>query len=122
MERVRAALESENWREFWTYLSTPILAFEEVGLKDNAPDDTVWRLCQQSEWVLITGNRNSRGPDSLEETIRRENHSECLPVITIGDPNQVMTSSLYVERVTEKLLEYLLQIENLRGTGRLFVP
>jgi hypothetical protein len=122
MERIRAALESEIWNEFWAYLSIPIMAFDEVGLEDNSPDDVVWRLCQHSNWVLITGNRNSRGSDSLEETIRRESTADSLPVITVGDPEQVMTSSLYVERVTEKLLEYLLQIENLRGTGRLFVP
>lgn len=122
MERVRSALENQKWNEFWAFLAVPVLSFEDVGLAVNARDVHVWRLCQESQWVLITGNRNKRGADSLEETIRRENSVDSLPVITIGDPGLVMTSSAYVERVVEGLLEYLLRIEELRGCGRLFVP
>jgi len=122
MERVRAALESEKWVEFWLYLGVPLLAFEDVGLVGDSRDVLVWRRCQESGWVLITGNRNSRGPDSLEETILRENQPDSFPVITIGDPDLVMTSVTYVERIVEQLLEYLLRVEELRGVGRLFVP
>jgi hypothetical protein len=122
MERLRAALESEKWVEFWTFLAVPLLSFEDVGLPVTARDNVVWQKCQESQWVLITGNRNSRGADSLQETIRRGNTADVLPVITVGDLDLVMESAEYVERATEKLLEYLLGIENLRGTGRLFVP
>jgi hypothetical protein len=103
-------------------LAVPLLAFEDVGLSDTSPDDRVWRLCQQSQWVLITGNRNSRGQNSLTQTIQRENATDSLPVITIGDPKQVMGSPSYVERLTGKLLDYLLKIEDLRGAGRMYVP
>jgi hypothetical protein len=122
MERLRAALNGPVWSEFWTALAIPLLSFEDVGLAGTTPDDDIWRLCQQSGWVLLTGNRNREGPRSLEETIRREGTPESLPVMTVASPDDVMTSSEYVDRVVEKILDYLFQIDNVMGTGRLFVP
>ena len=122
MERIRSSLESPAWSEFWLHLNVPLLSFEDVGLNEDSKDEDVWDLCQQSQWVLITGNRNSKGSDSLGQTIRRKNRPESLPVITVADPDLVMKSGTYVERVTEKVLEFLLAIENIRGSGRLFVP
>jgi hypothetical protein len=45
-----------------------------------------------------------------------------LPVITIARPRRVMESKAYADRVVERLLHYLLNLDNYRGTGRLFVP
>jgi hypothetical protein len=122
MERVRLALESPRWNEFWVHIGVELLTFEDVALPDTAPDDEVWRLCQQSDWVLITGNRNAEQDTSLEATIQRENTVTCLPVFTIASPDDIMTSTEYTERVTEQLLDYLLDIEGLRGAGRLYLP
>ena len=82
----------------------------------------IWRRCQAEQLVLITNNRNQDSPDSLETTLRLYNTPDCLPVFTIGDLDKFRISRAYAERVLERLYEYLLQIDNVRGTGRLFLP
>lgn len=72
--------------------------------------------------MLITDNRNLDSEGSLEAVIRRNNTSECLPVLAIADINEFRTNSLYAERVVEALYDYLLRIEEARGTGRLYLP
>jgi hypothetical protein len=82
----------------------------------------LWRLCQAKQILLITGNRNSTGPESLEAVIARDNTPTSLPVFTIADPRQILSSRAYAEQVVTRLLEYLLDLENFRGTGRLYLP
>jgi hypothetical protein len=74
------------------------------------------------EIVLITANRNSDGPDSLELTIRRENESTSLPVLTLSDSQRVESDREYAEVTAEALIDYLFRIDDVRGTGRLFLP
>jgi hypothetical protein len=93
-----------------------------VGLPLDASDALIWRTCQREELVLITGNRNHEGPDSLEATIRNENQEDSLPVITISDTGRMLQDRLYAEKVAERLLDYLMRIDEVRGTGRLYVP
>jgi hypothetical protein len=50
------------------------------------------------------------------------NQPEHLPVFTIANPKRVLQSREYAERVTAKLLEYLLDIDYYRGAGRLYLP
>ena len=71
---------------------------------------------------VITANRNDEGPESLEATIRTLNDASCLPVLTIADPESVLMSREYAERVAIQVLEYLLELGNFRGVGRLYVP
>lgn len=82
----------------------------------------IWRTCQREGLVLITGNRNKRGPESLEAVIQGENQLDSLPVITISNADRVLQDRLYAEKVAESLLDYLLRIEEVRGAGRLYVP
>jgi Domain of unknown function (DUF5615) len=119
---LRLILEGDEWREIWQSLGISILTFPEVGLAQNATDAEVWRFCQQQQLVLLTGNRNNEGPDSLEATIRAENTSTCLPVFTLSDPEAVRHGRTYAEHAAARLLEYLMDIEGLRGTGRFFFP
>ena len=72
--------------------------------------------------MLITNNRNEDSPESLEATIRQHNTPESLPVFTIGNLDNFRLSRAYAERVLKRLYEYLLEIDSLRGTGRLFLP
>jgi hypothetical protein len=43
-------------------------------------------------------------------------------VFTIADMNEFRTNSTYVERVVVALYDYLLRIDAVRGTGRLYLP
>ena len=77
---------------------------------------------QDRQIVLLTANRNHDGPDSLEAVIRGDTNPASLPVFTIADADRVLTSREYAERVILKLLDYLLDLDAYRGTGRLFLP
>ena len=113
---------SDTWRDFWDGLGLSVETSRPLGLSDIASDALIWRTCQREGLVLITGNRNDDGPDSLEATIRNENQPESLPVITIGDADRVLRDRLYAENVAERLLDYLMRIDEVRGVGRLYVP
>jgi hypothetical protein len=115
-------LMSDSWRDFWILVDLPFRTFMDVGLSRDVPDAVVWHLCQQELLTLITANRNATGPDSLEATLQMYNQPEHLPVFTIANPKRVLQSREYAERVTAKLLEYLLDIDYYRGAGRLYLP
>jgi hypothetical protein len=65
------------------------VTFAEVGLDREAPDSAIWHLCQEQQYVLVTGNRNADGPDSLHATIVAHNSPKCLPVLTVGDAQEL---------------------------------
>jgi hypothetical protein len=113
---------SAAWREFWVELGLSIKDFQALGLPVEAPDQMVWRTCQREQLILITGNRNKHGADSLEATIQSENQPDSLPVITIADLDRVVWDRLYAETVAERLLDYLMRIDEVRGVGRIYVP
>jgi predicted nuclease of predicted toxin-antitoxin system len=113
---------SDTWRDLWNDLGVVVESFRTLGLSDNTTDAVIWRTCQREGLVLITGNRNDDGEDSLEATIRNENLPDSLPVITIGDADRVLRDRLYAEKVAERLLDYLMRIDEVRGAGRIYVP
>lgn len=97
-------------------------AFGDVGLDREATDAEVWRVGQERGLALITGNRNSAGPDSLEATIRAYNTNQSLPVLTIGDTGRLKNNRDYAKEIVVSLLRVLIGIDELRGTGRLYLP
>jgi hypothetical protein len=121
-DAILAIWVSDGWRDLWSGLGLVVENFPGLGLSHDASDAVIWRTCQREGLVLVTGNRNRRGPDSLEAVIRDENQPDSLPVITIADADRVLRDRLYAERVAEGLLDYLMRIEEVRGVGRLYVP
>jgi len=115
-------MQAEPWRVFWDELGVTLRTFEEVGLAPTATDEEVWQRCQSLELVPVTDNRNEDSPDSLTATIRRLNHAAALPVFTIADLDKFAASRDYQDEVLLSLYDYLLRIEDVRGTGRLFLP
>jgi len=113
---------SPSWNALWSDTACDIQSFERLEIPENAPDAAVWQLCQQRGIVLITGNRNAQGSDSLEMTIEHNLESHHLPVFTIADPDQLMRDRGYAERVAGRLIEYLQTLDNLRGSGRVYLP
>jgi hypothetical protein len=122
IDRLVARMRSGTWREFWDHLDLRYSSFLEAGLSSTDPDSVVWRRCQELDFLLLTDNRNDDGPESLEATIQHNNTAENLPVFTIGDSYRLLTSTEYADRVIDRLLSYLLEFEQIRGTGRLFLP
>ena len=119
---ILAIWASESWRDIWNGLGLSVVSFPTLGLNYDASDALIWTTCQREELVLITGNRNKRGADSLEAVIQRENQADSLPVITIADSGRVLRDRLYAERVAERLLDYLMRVDEIRGAGRIYVP
>jgi hypothetical protein len=115
-------LKGDMWREIWISLNLRLETFETLGMSIDAADEVVWQICQQRELVLVTNNRTQNTTDSLEATIRAHNTPNSLPVFTLANAPRILQSSTYAERVTEQLLEYLLRIDTIRGTGRLYLP
>ncbi len=115
-------LHEDARREFWHYLALTTPTFAEVGLHPRSTDTDVWLKCQADELLLITANRNDDGPDSLEATIRTHGTPHSLPVFTLADANRVLSERSCAEHVADRLLEYLYDMDNLRGAGRLYLP
>ena len=113
-----ATLGSEGWLRL---LDIPMLTFDEVGLAIDSNDRDIWRFAQEKRLVLLTGNRNKDGSDSLEQTIRDENDPDSLPVVTIGITDRLEERD-YREQCAERLVEIVLNIENYLGVGRIYIP
>jgi hypothetical protein len=113
--------ERPPWREMWTELALSVESFASLGLAPDVNDAELWEVCQRANVVLLTANRNADEPDSLEMTIRERNRDESLPVLTIANPTRLLQDRTYAEEVAMRILEYLLDLENYRGTGRLYV-
>jgi hypothetical protein len=114
--------KSPTWKEVWESIGLTDIKFTDLGLSENSPDVLVWQTCQEQQVILVTGNRNYESPDSLEATIRQYNRVDSLPVFTIGDPTEFSLDRSYAERATERLLEYLSELDRYRGAGRLYIP
>ncbi|MBI2807069.1 MAG: ACP S-malonyltransferase [Planctomycetes bacterium] len=117
-----SCMQAAPWREFWDHLNLRLVTFADVGLDPSASDAVIWRRCQNDGILLLTDNRNDDGPESLAATIRANSQDSSLPVFTIANIRGVANNPEYRHRVIDRLLRYLLELENIRGTGRLFLP
>ncbi len=115
-------LRTDPWDEIWRELGFVIASFADIGLSTDASDSELWHACQTHEVLLVTANRNQDGADSLEATIAQENRPSSLPVLTVSDAHQILVSRDYATRVVSQLLEFLFDLNNIRGTGRLYLP
>jgi len=59
---------------------------------------------------------------TAEAALQASNTPSSLPVLTISEPERLLSSRAYAHRVVERLVEHLIDIETLRGTGRLYLP
>lgn len=61
--------------------------------------DICQQTCQDHNILLITGNRNAESPESLEMTIRQRNASNCLPVLTLANPDRIQRDRPYAKSI-----------------------
>lgn len=111
-----------EWGEFLDDLDVRIVTFEDLELQSDSSDSEIWHACQQNNVVLLTANRNKESDESLEATIRERNQSTSLPVLTIGNVDALRTDAAYFSLTIERLMETLVDIDAVRGTGRLYIP
>jgi predicted nuclease of predicted toxin-antitoxin system len=111
-------LSAEGWLNL---LPIRFFMFEDVGLPMDSNDRVVWQFSQTNQMILITANRNMKGSDSLEQTMREQNTASSLPILTIGNPDRFDERG-YWERCATRLVEILFDLENYMGAGRVFIP
>lgn len=93
----------------------------DLGLPAESSDRDVWLYCQAHAVLLVTGNRNRKGTDSLEQVIAELGEAQHLPVLTIGAPKRVYDSA-YREDCAYRIADVALALDRVRGSGRLFIP
>lgn len=107
-----------GWLEL---ISIQFVTFREIGLSMDSSDRIVWRYAQKNQMMILTANRNMKGKDSLEQVMREENTTTSFPVLTIGSFDRLDEID-YRERCVERLIEIILDIDDYKGAGRLFIP
>jgi hypothetical protein len=111
-------LQSLGWVEL---LQLVFVTFDDAGLDVDTSDQNVWQYAQAHRMILLTGNRNMEGIDSLEQTIRDENFAASLPVLTVSRQNDLQERA-YRRRCAARLIEIVVDLEIYRGVGRLYIP
>ncbi len=111
-------LAKAGWLEL---IALRVVTFADIGLQYTSNDREVWRFTQANAMILLTDNRNMKDQDSLEQTIRDENTTTSLPVLTIGNSKR-LDEAAYRDRCAERLLEIGTNIEKYLGIGRIFIP
>ena len=115
---ILGTFNKEGWSELF-----PIrfMTFKDAGLSPESSDRDIWRFAQDNNMLLLTDNRNMKGNDSLEKTLRQEDTPTSLPVLTIGDSDR-LTERQYREKCATRLAEIIYDLEKYRGASRLFIP
>ncbi|NEP09251.1 MAG: ACP S-malonyltransferase [Symploca sp. SIO2C1] len=108
-----------GWLEL---LPIRFITFEEIELSVKSDDRVVWRFAQAHQMILLTANRSMKGKDSLEQVMREENTLTSLPVVTIGDADRVLSDPNYRNLCVDRLIEIVFDIDDYRGSRRLFIP
>ncbi len=114
----QGTLAVDSWLDL---LSIRFVTLQEAGLAVDTNDRIIWRFAQANQMLLLTANRNAKGEDSLEQTIREEGISTSLPVITIGNLDRLVERE-YREQCSARLADIVFSIENYLGVSRLFIP
>lgn len=114
----QGTLAAEGWLEL---LSIRFITLKEAGLAPDSNDRIIWQFAQSNQMLLLTANRNAKGKDSLEETIREEGTSTSLPVITVGNLDRLIERE-YRQQCSARLADIVLSIDNYLGVNRLFIP
>ena len=117
-----AVCRAGGWHDLWQDIGVTVYTFADLGLDRDVPDRELWRTCQHRGIMLVTGNRHRDDPDSLQATIATETRPGSLPVLTLADPNRVMVDRAYAERAAVRMMEILTDLDQNRGTGRLWLP
>lgn len=113
-----STLTSGDWTDLELFR---FVTFTEVGLPLTTTDREVWQFAQAHDMLLLTGNRNMDGEDSLEQVIREDNHTMALPVVTIGTLDRMIERN-YRETCADRLVELGLYLDQYRGSGRIYIP
>jgi len=115
---LQGTLASNGWLEL---LSIRFVTLQEAGLAADTNDRIIWQFAQSNQMLLLTANRNAKGEDSLEQTIREEGTSTSFPVLTVGSLDRLVERE-YREQCSARIADIVLYIESYLGVSRIFIP
>jgi predicted nuclease of predicted toxin-antitoxin system len=115
---LQGTLAADGWLDL---LSIRFVTLQEAGLAADTNDRVIWRFAQANQMLLLTANRNAKGENSLEQTIREEGTFTSLPVITIGNLDRLVERE-YREQCSARLADIILFVKDYLGVSRLFIP
>jgi hypothetical protein len=113
-----SALGTEGWLDL---IPMRLVYFAHVDLALGSSDRDIWHFVQAHRMLLLTGNRNMDGEDSLGHVIQEANEPASLPVITISRIERVIEMT-YRRQCATRLAEIALYLDDYLGTGRLYIP
>ena len=114
----QGTLASGGWLDL---LSIRFVTLKGAGLAADTSDRIIWQFAQSNQMLLLTANRNAKGQDSLEQTIREEGTSTSMPVLTVGSLDRLVERE-YREQCSARIADIVLYIENYLGVSRIFIP
>lgn len=117
-------LEKFELAAVFVELSLDLLTIDDVGLRLDIDDRSLWEFCQRERWVLFTENRNAAGTDSLQQTLDDSWQPGCLPVITLANKIEFEQSTDYRQRVAIDVAELLFGVASgdYLDESRIYVP
>lgn len=125
LDRLLDVLRSPEWLAFWLDAGFEVETFAGLGLAPETKDRVVWDRCQAEGLILVTGNRNADGADSLENAIR-DGGPESLPVFTVSNGRRVVEDGAYARAAALTMLEAVYDLirrpETILGSGRVYLP
>jgi hypothetical protein len=114
----QGTLATEGWLDL---LSIRFVTLKAAGLAADTDDRSIWEFAQSNQMLLLTANRNAKGENSLEQTIREEGDETSLPVLTIGSLDRLIERE-YRERCSARIVDVILDVENYLGVSRIYIP
>lgn len=112
------ALATDGWLDLYPL---KLVTFRDVNLSVDSSDRMVWRFAQANQMLLLTNNRNMKGEDSLENTLREENTPTSLPILTFSNISR-LNEHAYRRRCAAQLVEIVLFLDDNLGRRRIFIP
>lgn len=124
-ERLMQVLRSPEWLDLWLSYGLTVQTLGDLGLDNSTDDRTVWKRCQAEGLILLTGNRNDEGDDSLEAVIR-DGPPDALPVFTVANGRRIMEDTAFARDVALAMLDAVDDLtyrpETILGSGRIYLP
>ncbi len=118
-------LEARDLRGVLESLELRLVTFPDIGLDRRIDDRTLWRYCQDEQWVLFTEDRNDDGPDSLKRTLDDSWVDGHLPVLTLSNKGRFENNRIYADRVADDVATALFGISSegsFRDRPRIYIP
>ena len=113
-----------DFREIFDFLNIKLSSFADLGIPEQLDDQSLWLLCQNDGWVLLTENRNQAEPTSLQTTLDQFWSPGQLPVLTLANKSRFQLNREHFIHTVRDIADLLLDIHDGKSCDqpRIYVP